>query len=78
LTFKNRHIYAINTHLFVFPTAFPAISGQLKSVGEVWMAGAAVILTAAAMPSGEFEISNARRLEGKLSDGHEHDSCSED
>jgi hypothetical protein len=41
------------------------------------MAGAAVILTAAAMPSGKFEISNVGRLEGKLSHGHEHDSCSE-
>jgi hypothetical protein len=35
------------THLFTVLVAFPAISGRSKSVREVWVAGAAVWLTAA-------------------------------
>jgi hypothetical protein len=46
-TIKNKLIFAISTHLFAFPTAFPAISWQSKSAVEVWVAGAAVWLTAA-------------------------------
>jgi hypothetical protein len=41
------------------------------------MAGAAVMLTAAVVPSREFKNSNARGLEGKLGDGDEHDGCSD-
>ena len=60
---KNRYIFhniAHQAHLchyhspFCFSNAFTAISGQSKSVVEVWVAGAAVILTAAAVPSREF------------------------
>ena len=61
---------------FSIPTAFPAISGGSKSVGEVWVAGAAAMLTAAAVPSREFQNPNARRMWCTTGDGHEHDGCS--
>jgi hypothetical protein len=35
------------------------------------------MLTTAAVPSWEFENSNARQLEGKLGDGYENDGCSD-
>jgi hypothetical protein len=76
-TIKNKLIFAITTHLFAFPKVFPAISGQLKSVGEVWVAGAAVWLTAAAVTSCKFENSNARSMQCTTGDGHEHDGCSD-
>lgn len=45
------------THLFTVLVAFPAISGRSKSVREVWVAGAAVWLTAAAaVPSRNLRI----------------------
>ena len=50
------------THLFTVLVAFPAISVRSKSVGEVWVAGAAVWLTAAAVTSPEIENSKARSM----------------
>ena len=72
---KQAHL-CITTHLFSDPTAFPAISGGSKSVGEVWVAGAAAMLTAAAVPSRQFENSNASGCDGEAGDGHELDGCS--
>ena len=40
------------------------------------MAGAAAMLTAAAVPSRQFENSNARRMRCTFGDGYEHDGCS--
>jgi hypothetical protein len=52
LTFKkNRHKFVNSTYHFAFPTALTAISRQSRCTGEVWVAGAAVRLTAAAVPS---------------------------
>ena len=57
-----RHIFINFTHLFTVLVAFPAISGQSKSVREVWVAGAAVWLTAAAVTS-PIANSNARSMQ---------------
>ena len=48
--------------IFSSPTALTAISGRSKSVGMVWEAGAAVRLTAAAVPSHRTRGFERRRL----------------
>jgi hypothetical protein len=51
LTFKKQTQHINCTYHFAFPTASPAIPRQSMCAGEVWMAGAAVRLTATAVPS---------------------------
>jgi ABC-type uncharacterized transport system permease subunit len=65
------------THIFSLLVAFPAALTSLKITREDWVGGAAVWLTAAAVPSHEFENLNARSMRCTTSDGHKHDGCSE-
>ena len=51
MNIKNRHHKSIALTCLLFKTAFTAISGRSKSTEEVWVAGAAVWMTAAAVPS---------------------------
>ena len=65
------------THIFSLLVAFPAALTSSKAMREDWVGGAAVWLTAAAVPSREFENSNARSMRCTTSDGHKHDGCSD-
>jgi hypothetical protein len=65
------------THLFAFWMAFPATSGWSKSMGKVWVAGAAVRLTAAAVPSRELVDSRPRWLRRRRRWWLEIDDCSD-
>ena len=50
------------THIFSLLVAFPAALTSSKAMREDWVGGAAVWLTAAAVPSRKFENSNARSM----------------
>jgi hypothetical protein len=50
------------THISVILVVFPAALRQSKMEGDRWMGGAAVWLTAAAVPYHNFDDSNARRM----------------
>ena len=56
--------FCITTHIFAIRMALAAISRRSKSTGEVWMGGAAVWLTAAAVPSRELVDPNASGCDG--------------
>lgn len=48
---EKRHIPLKYTHLFSILVAFPAATYLLQAVREVWAGGAAILVTAAALPS---------------------------